>query len=90
MSVYYGVVKDRVVVLPENVHLAEGLIVEVWLPRRKRSQPVLPEDTFRQKLLEFGLLSEIKRPSSSEPAGDRAPIRVKGKPLSQIIIEERR
>jgi len=92
MLVYYGVVKDRVVVLPEGVDLIEGLEVEVRVrsPKRPRLESVLPEDIFKQSLLESGLLQEIKTPALFQPSGDRTPIRVEGKPLSQMIIEERR
>ncbi len=47
------------------------------------------EDRFKRKLVEVGLLSEIKIPRVKLD-GDRTPIRVKGKPLSETIIEERR
>jgi hypothetical protein len=51
---------------------------------------VLPEDIFKQSLLESGLLQEIKMPALFQPVRDRTPIQVEGKPLSQMIIEERR
>lgn len=47
------------------------------------------EEHFKQKLVELGLLREVKIPACV-PEGDRAPIKVKGKPLSHSIIEERR
>ncbi len=47
------------------------------------------EERFKQKLVELGLLKEVKTPVGV-PANDRTPIKVKGKPLSQHIIEERR
>ncbi|MBI2875889.1 MAG: hypothetical protein HYY20_03305 [Candidatus Tectomicrobia bacterium] len=91
MPAYRGIVKDNVVVLPEGVHLDEGLIVEVRIPpvEANPSGPDHPEDRFKQRLVELGLLKEIKIPSVV-PGGDRTPIQVKGKPLSQTIIEERR
>jgi hypothetical protein len=56
--------------------------------------PYIPDEArvekrFKQKLVELGLLKEVKAPSGV-PEGDRTPIKVKGKPLSQSIIEERR
>jgi hypothetical protein len=48
------------------------------------------EITFKQRLLAVGLLSEIKQALKTAPPGDRTPIHVTGKPLSQMIIEERR
>lgn len=47
------------------------------------------EERFKEKLVELGLLGEIKIPACV-PEGDRTPIKVKGKPLSQSIIEEQR
>ncbi len=92
MSVYYGVVKGNAVMLPEGMHLAEGLVVEIrpLSPRHKNSKQPPSEDLFKQRLLESTLLRGIKAPSSSLPQGDRAPIQVKGKPLSQMVLEERR
>jgi hypothetical protein len=53
------------------------------------SEEAAAEERFKQRLLEKGLLKEIKRPPY-EAKGDRTPIKVKGKPLSEMIIEERR
>lgn len=47
------------------------------------------EERFKRKLVEVGLLSDIKTPKVNLEV-DRTPIRVKGKPLSETIIEERR
>jgi hypothetical protein len=47
------------------------------------------EARFRQRLLDDGLVLEFK-PLSGLPKDDWIPIRAKGKPLSEIIIEERR
>lgn len=90
MAIYRGVVKDKVVVLPESVRLAEGTEVEVRPLSESESSEELAERAFEQRLLEKGLLTEIKRPSRTEPEGDRTPVKVKGKPTSQMIIEERR
>ncbi len=48
------------------------------------------EEAFLQRLLEEGLIKEIKRPPRVSPTGDRTPVKVKGKPMSQTIIEDRR
>jgi hypothetical protein len=49
------------------------------------------EDEFEQKLLQVGLLSEVKPPiTDSSSYQGRRPVETKGKPLSEIIIEERR
>jgi hypothetical protein len=49
------------------------------------------QEKFKQKLLELGLLSEI-RPSLSPDKypKDRSPIPVQGNPVSDLIIQERR
>ncbi len=91
-SIYYGVVQDNRVVLPEDVQLREGERVEIRLLDASSFLPALPspEDLFQRHLLELGLLHEIKAPMSGPPAGDRTPIQVEGQPLSEQIIEERR
>lgn len=87
MQVYEGIVKDRVVRLPEDVHLAEGLRVEVRIPEAGEETP---EGLYKRRLVEVGLLEEIRRPSGPGADEDRIPIRVKGQPLSEQIMEERR
>ena len=47
------------------------------------------EKRFKQTLQEIGLVSEVKS-SSGQTDGERTLIKVKGKPLSQTIVEERR
>jgi hypothetical protein len=47
------------------------------------------EKRFKQKLVELGLVKEVK-PFPKALAGDRTPVKVKGKPLSQSIVEGRR
>lgn len=97
MRVYRGVVRDNAVQLPEGVELADGQHVEVRVTSDgeptgddQASQLDPEEEAVLQHLLEIGLISEIKRPSRTEPPGDRRPIKVRGKPVSQMIIEERR
>lgn len=49
------------------------------------------EDLFKQRLLEAGLISEIpRRLPAPEHLRDFKPVEVKGKPVSETIIEERR
>jgi hypothetical protein len=96
MRAYRGVVKDNIVVLPEGVELADGQRVEVRVIPNGEStgdespKQADPEEEIQRHLFELGLLSEIKRPSRMEPPGDRRPIKVRGKPVSEMIIEERR
>lgn len=50
-----------------------------------------PEDLLDQTLLEAGVISEIPpRITDFTPYQNRKPVEVKGKPLSETIIEERR
>jgi len=96
MATFQGIVKDNVVLLPEEVHLQDGTQVEVTVVpaifQGQRSPESLEaaEEAFKQHLLAEGLILEIKRPSLTEPEGNRRPIKVKGKPMSQMIIEDRR
>ena len=84
----------------QKVQLVEHLMVtlqqELAEPRSKPTAPeqkdrVQPatEDLFKQKLLEVGLLTEIKSPKR-RPSKRFAPLRITGKPLSEIVIEDRR
>ncbi len=87
MSIYYGMVKHNTVVFPDLVQLAEGLRVQVkLLPPQGRSES--SEEQFEQQLLELGLLSEIK--SGATSFTERTLAQIAGKPLSELILEERR
>lgn len=60
---------------------------------RLLSTPSAPptEEQFEQELVESGLLDEVPLlPGLGEPVPERKPIDVKGKPLSETIVEERR
>ena len=49
------------------------------------------EEKVKQRLLELGLLTEITPPLAPEDfPKDRRPVPITGKPVSEIIIEERR
>jgi hypothetical protein len=53
--------------------------------------PQMTEDEFEQRLLEKGIISRIPAPITDlTPYRNRKLIEVKGKPLSETIIEERR
>jgi hypothetical protein len=92
MSVYRGVVRGNVIVLRDDVRLADGTTVEVRIIRTAAgpSQRSHSEDAFEQQLLESGLITEINAAPGLAPAGDRAPVEVQGRPLSEVIIDERR
>lgn len=50
------------------------------------------EDEFKQRLLNLGLLTEIKPPLPTETTAleERQPIPVQGNPVSDLIMKERR
>ena len=92
MSAIYGVVRGKVVVLPEDVTLPDGSTVEVRVvsPDRTRADEAQAEEQFKRKLVELGLLAQVRTPAPIPPDVDRTPIEVTGKPLSKMLIEERR
>ncbi|HWX40538.1 MAG TPA: tetratricopeptide repeat protein [Blastocatellia bacterium] len=57
---------------------------------RERLQDVL-EDKLERRLFELGYLSKLNEPIRDfTPYDNRIPIEVKGKPLSEIVVEDRR
>jgi hypothetical protein len=51
----------------------------------------MTEDEFARKLAKFGVLSEVKPPITDlAPYQKRQPVETTGKPLSEVILEERR
>jgi hypothetical protein len=68
----------------------EGLIGEPEEAPGDETQPAGDLDRRIQRALhEAGLISEIK-PRVKRPRERRPPIRIKGKPISETIIEDRR
>jgi hypothetical protein len=56
-----------------------------------KTAPLMTEEEFEQRLLEKGIISRIPPPIIDlTPYRNRKLIEVKGKPLSETIIEERR
>lgn len=87
-----GVLKPlRTLELPDNAHVWIQVVPTAGeeTPAQARAEPSRSENRFQLRLLELGLLREVKA-RSGVPEGNRTPIQVKGKPLSQTIIEERR
>ncbi len=92
MPTYRGIVKGNVVVLPEDAELAEGQVVEVYVPPSESEQLVAssPEQRLKRRLIELDLVRE-SAVAAQEPAdNDRIPIEVTGKPLSEYVVEDRR
>jgi hypothetical protein len=51
----------------------------------------MTEDAFAHKLVAFGVLSEVKpHITDLAPYQNRQPVDTTGKPLSEVILEERR
>ena len=91
-AIYYGVVKGNTIVLPAGALLTEGSTVEVR-PVSAQEQYLTEnqkEMLFKQRLLELGIINEIRVPRPVGTKKKRRLIQVKGKPLSETIIEERR
>jgi hypothetical protein len=89
---YRGVVKGNVIVLVEEVDLPDGTPVEVRIasPKSDVAETSRQLDELEKALRDAGLVLDFKRPPYPAWPADRAPIEVKGKPLSELIIEERR
>ena len=92
MLVVRGVVKGRTVLLPDSIQLTEGAEVEVRVRdgRRKYTPSSLSEKAFKEKLIEIGLLKEWRLPRDDKAMTVRIPAEVQGRPLSELIIAERR
>jgi hypothetical protein len=93
MVTYRGVVRDGVVVLPEDVHLEDGREVEVYVLPAGSTAPTEEERErlFKEQLIREGFLApRAPVPPDDQDDDDFEPIEVAGTPLSQMIIEERR
>ena len=66
--------------------------IDVYRVAEKLDAPAaMTEDEFAYKQVEFGVLSEIKPPITDlAPYQNRQPVEITGKPLSEVILEERR
>jgi len=65
-------------------------LIDSLLTTSEAAPELSPEDRLDQLLLEAGVISEIPpRITDFTPYKNRKPIEVKGKPLSEIIIEDR-
>ena len=92
MAVYRGVVKGNVVILTEPADLADGSIVEVRVldPATEELDEEAREAAFEQHLLDIGFIRRIPTLEPDPPGMDRTPVQVTGRPISELIIEERR
>jgi hypothetical protein len=60
------------------------------LDQRLSAEQDAKAQTFREALLASGLVTKFKAPRTGKTSRPRRLIEVKGKPLSETIIEERR
>ena len=88
MAVYYGVVRDNRIELEGGARLAEGTRVEVLI-RSDDTATRAAEEALLQDLLAEGLLEELPIDEAA-PEEPFEPVTVRGRPLSERIIEERR
>ncbi len=87
-KITFDKVLEEVRALPPEKQQQLRELLDTWLTNA-HSRPT--EDEFEQRLHELGLLGEVKPPITNfRPYQNRKPIELKGKPLSEIIIEERR
>ena len=69
----------------------QGLLREALDALLAEPEALTPEEKVERLLFEQGLLREIKQPITDlTPYRDRKLAHIKGKPLSETIIEERR
>jgi hypothetical protein len=83
---------ERVLDQIRSLTVEEQKLVRAAL-NSQHAKHLLTEDEFEQHLLEAGVISEVKPPIREEElARFRAykPIEVKGKPVSETLIEDRR
>lgn len=85
MTTYYGVVRDNRVILPPDVHLADGCTVEIRVPDDAALLAA------KQALLAAGLIRTIRLPGEALPPHRRGqPVPTAGRPASEVLVKERR
>jgi len=85
------VIEEIKALTPDEQRKVKDLIDSLLKNSDEAVDLMSPEDLFERRLLEAGVISEIpKRDPASTQYEDFKPIEIKGKPLSEIIIEERR
>ncbi len=85
------VIQELKALTPAEQKKVRELIDSMLELSAETSATLSPEDVLDQRLLEAGVISEIpQRITDFTPYQNRKPIEVKGKPVSETIIEERR
>ena len=72
----------RALSVPEQRQLLGA--IEEWLAEADR------ERAFLQRLVEMGLMTEVKRPLQPGEREEFEPVPIQGPPVSEAIIEDRR
>jgi hypothetical protein len=76
---------------PDEQRKVKELIDSLLVSPLETPLPLSPEDLVERRLLERGVISEIpKRLPDPDQYRDFKPVEVKGKPVSETIVEERR
>ena len=93
MTIYYGVVHGKTIVLPDDVDVAEGTHVEVHILKQSHaesSEMLSLEERFLRKMIVRGIVDPHEPIDPLPPDFDDTPIRAQDTPLSETILEERR
>lgn len=91
MTIYYGIVKGRTIVLSDPTQFEEGTVVEVRPITGRGDGAELESDLqMQQALFQAGLVDTVSEPGDSPVAPDPLPLRISGPPVSETIIAERR
>ncbi len=81
--------KIRSLPLEEQKRVRDALDQEMMADAAEEQRGA--EAEFQQRLVQAGLLKRVKRPRRDvEAFKNRTPVEIKGKPLSETIVEERR
>jgi hypothetical protein len=91
-----GIAKMSKATLEQVLRLVRDLSAEEQVELQRtldgllnKPRPAMTEDEFERRMITAGLLGERKPPPDDSPR-DFAPVRTTGRPVSEIIIEERR
>jgi hypothetical protein len=90
-EVDFDAVVEQAYNLPREQQLRLHDLLWVWLSRPPGRKEPLTEEELDEELLIQGVLDHVPPPRKGRPPWkERPPVKVKGKPVSETIIEERR
>jgi hypothetical protein len=90
MAVYFGVVRDNHIELEGGTRLAEGTRVEVRPLPADASDMAAAEELVKARLRAAGLLAPVRATDGEADDEEFEPVVVRGEPLSEQIVRERR